>query len=843
MTVLKHELRQYIYTPVLAIFLAGFLFFLAASIFLIGNFLDTNHAVLSLQWQFLPWVCVIFIPALAMRAFDNQVQSGSIDLTLSFPLPGYAIVLGKWLSGVVVLALSLVLTFPFLITLGMLGDPDWGIAATGYAGALITLALFHAIAILAAAICKEQIGAFLLAVTFILCLILIDIGVLQNRLIPEALQEIGSYLYSASPKHWLDEMASGRIDLASLGYFGVFIILALALACYQFNAFRKPPARPGLFAASGIGGLIVAASASAVVANMLTTIDIALDATEHKEFTFRQQTLDLAGEVSTGMELTLYISDDLTPAPPQIVQHAERVQRMMRRLADASRGKIKFRVMPLKPDTETAERAELDGIRKVPMTSGDILYFGAGFKAGDRHLVTSYFDYQRAAMLEYDIALQISNLSRDRITRVGILSSLLKPSNVTEPHPGLSILEELKSQYDITIIPYFADQLPDDIDVLVVMDAPVLKKDMLVSIDRHITSGKGALLMLDPYQRMSRANASLDVEPSPPGQINTLGDLLAGYGLQFSASRIVGDIDNSAMVESSTGQTYPYPYWLRLRGENISRQNIISSQLNELLFAEAGFFEVTRDSLNVEPVLVTGPETALTPRQTFRDEGTEYLAATFDPQAMGPRMIAGLITGNVSSPFEGAQSAGGDADASVFAIADVDWIYNGFSLTDAQLGDRVFSRPINDNFNLFLNMVEQLSGDPRLLEIRSRGNPVRTFETIETMLVESRQAYQERETEYMAKINQAESSIAQVLAMTGVETYDQLPDDIKIEVIKLKALTYPIKQDLRDLRLKIREEITSRFKVITLFNLFTGPVLVFLFLFAARSARRISHRP
>ena len=36
MTVLKHELRQYIYTPVLAIFLAGLLFFLAASIFLIG---------------------------------------------------------------------------------------------------------------------------------------------------------------------------------------------------------------------------------------------------------------------------------------------------------------------------------------------------------------------------------------------------------------------------------------------------------------------------------------------------------------------------------------------------------------------------------------------------------------------------------------------------------------------------------------------------------------------------------------------------------------------------------------------------------------------------------------
>ena len=52
--------------------------------------------------------------------------------------------------------------------------------------------------------------------------------------------------------------------------------------------------------------------------------------------------------------------------------------------------------------------------------------------------------------------------------------------------------------------------------------------------------------------------------------------------------------------------------------------------------------------------------------------------------------------------------------SSVFAIADVDWIYNGFSLADARMGDRVFSRPINDNHTLFLNMVEHIAGDPNL---------------------------------------------------------------------------------------------------------------------------------
>ena len=57
---------------------------------------------------------------------------------------------------------------------------------------------------------------------------------------------------------------------------------------------------------------------------------------------------------------------------------------------------------------------ELAGIRKIPMSSGDSLYFGAVFKSGDKHLVTSYFDVNRATSLEYDLALQLSNLSEKK---------------------------------------------------------------------------------------------------------------------------------------------------------------------------------------------------------------------------------------------------------------------------------------------------------------------------------------------------------------------------------------------------------------------------------------------
>ena len=79
----------------------------------------------------------------------------------------------------------------------------------------------------------------------------------------------------------------------------------------------------------------------------------------------------------------------------------------------------------------------------------------------------------------------------------------MKPANAETPHPGLSILEELKSQYDVSIIPYFSDGLTDTYDVLIVFDTPVIRKETLRDIDLHIQSGKGAIIMLDPFQRMN----------------------------------------------------------------------------------------------------------------------------------------------------------------------------------------------------------------------------------------------------------------------------------------------------------------------------------------------------
>ena len=59
----------------------------------------------------------------------------------------------------------------------------------------------------------------------------------------------------------------------------------------------------------------------------------------------------------------------------------------------------------LSDDTEEAELAQMDGVAAVPMSSGDTLYLGAVFKVGDKKPAINYFDYKRAALLEYDVAV------------------------------------------------------------------------------------------------------------------------------------------------------------------------------------------------------------------------------------------------------------------------------------------------------------------------------------------------------------------------------------------------------------------------------------------------------
>jgi ABC-2 type transport system permease protein len=162
--VARRELAAYFATPVAVVFIVIFLALQGALTFNLGNFFDRNQADLAPFFNFLPWVFLLLIPALTMRLWAVERRLGTIELLLTLPITQGQAVLGKFLAAWAFCAIALALTFPFIITVNILGRPDNGVIATGYAGGLLVAGAFLSIGSALSAATKNQVIAFVLAV-------------------------------------------------------------------------------------------------------------------------------------------------------------------------------------------------------------------------------------------------------------------------------------------------------------------------------------------------------------------------------------------------------------------------------------------------------------------------------------------------------------------------------------------------------------------------------------------------------------------------------------------------------------------------------------------------------
>jgi ABC-2 type transport system permease protein len=162
--VARRELAGYFATPVASVFIVIFLVLQGTLTFNIGNFFERGQADLGAFFMFIPWVFLLLVPAVTMRLWAEERRLGTIELLLSLPIREWEAVLGKFLAAWAFCAIALVLTFPIVITVNLLGSPDNGVIASGYVGALLTAAAFLSIGSAVSALTKNQVIAFVLGV-------------------------------------------------------------------------------------------------------------------------------------------------------------------------------------------------------------------------------------------------------------------------------------------------------------------------------------------------------------------------------------------------------------------------------------------------------------------------------------------------------------------------------------------------------------------------------------------------------------------------------------------------------------------------------------------------------
>src|ERR1044071_4998403 len=134
--VAKRELIGYFSSPVAYVFLVIYLLLDGFFTFMVSSFFEQGQATLVPFFMWQPWFFLVLVASVGMRLWSEERRLGTIELLLTMPITAWQAIVGKFLASWLFLALALALTFPLVITVNYLGNPDNGVVFSSYVGCL-----------------------------------------------------------------------------------------------------------------------------------------------------------------------------------------------------------------------------------------------------------------------------------------------------------------------------------------------------------------------------------------------------------------------------------------------------------------------------------------------------------------------------------------------------------------------------------------------------------------------------------------------------------------------------------------------------------------------------------
>jgi ABC-2 type transport system permease protein len=226
-TLTKRELGAYFGSPVAYVFLVIFLLLAGFFTFTAGNFFERGEASLAAFFAWHPWLYLVLVPAVGMRVWAEERRSGTIELLLTLPVAPWQAIVGKFLASWIFLGVALALTFPAVLTVNALGDPDNGMIAAGYVGSLLLSGAYLAITCMTSAMTRNQVVAFILSVVLCLFLILAGFNPVTDLLVRWASPAVVDTVAAFSVITHFDAFQRGVIDSRDLVFFLSLIGFAL----------------------------------------------------------------------------------------------------------------------------------------------------------------------------------------------------------------------------------------------------------------------------------------------------------------------------------------------------------------------------------------------------------------------------------------------------------------------------------------------------------------------------------------------------------------------------------------------------------------------------------------
>jgi len=573
-----------------------------------------------------------------------------------------------------------------------------------------------------------------------------------------------------------------------------------------------------------------------------------LDLTEDGRFTLSPATQRLAESVTGPITLRLYVSRLLLDVNPAYASHAERVIDMLEAFQRLSGGQIRIERYDPAPFSPEEDLAVADGVQGLGLgdSSGDLVYFGlAGRNDTDDKQSIPFFALDRAPYLEYDLAQLLQALAQPEKGKVGYLGSLSLMGDQSTGFQPQIMATLLQQVFQLTAVETNGGVIDPSIQAILLIQPETLPPAALYALDQFVLRGGKLMVFADPFSERQAALNQQQFLPPIMADLDTIGPLFEAWGFTVPQGVIAGDrLSARRVLAYSQGRqvTTDYIVWLALERDHFDLAEASLAELTVLNLNSAGVVQALEGATTRFATLAaTSPEgTQVRVERIAMEPDPIQLLATYE--ALGPQTLIARVTGPARSAFAEGPPAALQGDAAidfaslqaahlaeaatpieVVVVADSDFLFDQTWVSADSAGQ---VRPLANNGDLVLNLLDAMTGKASLATLRGRGLVDRPFTVIETMQREAELKYRTREQELLDRIQEAESQIGELEQSAEGGVVLTAAQEAAIETLRLELLQ--ARRELREVQRGLRDDLETLVQRLQLANIAAVPAAVAL---------------
>ncbi|MEM9015702.1 MAG: GldG family protein [Verrucomicrobiota bacterium] len=536
------------------------------------------------------------------------------------------------------------------------------------------------------------------------------------------------------------------------------------------------------------------------------------------------------------------------------------------------------------PNTDAEDSAIIDGLQAgMSGETNNELYFGLAIQCLDANESIPFIPARPETMLEYEIARGISNVHGGKAKKIVVMTGMSVGGGFSgnfqaPPQQPWMFWEQLSRDYEVETIPSTSNSIPEDTTTLIVLHPFDITEEAQFAIDQYLLGGGNIMAFVDPNFFYARALAQQSQQPQMPGMppqggpapSSNLDKLFSSWGVTYDANRVLADLDFGSEIIRRGNFS---PTFLTLDRKALGSDSDdpglndpMTRMLNQLNMLTPGGFEINPpDGVEVDRLVLSSEMNQLVgsfDADPTAEGGADRIREDFEPFGQRRAMIARL-SGNFETAFpEGNPAAEEEQEASeegeetegdseekaeeesddslkksekpgrVILVADVDFIYDANVVRRNQIPglNIVIPEMLNENLTLVQNAVEQLSGDPDLINVRSRTTVRRPFTRQNEWYRAAQEKYAAEVANFSARAQEAETRLNEIISQTP-DNLDQalLSPEVQEEMKKLQEEEIEFRRRERELQKEVTREFRRKLATYKFGNALLVPILIIIF--------------